>query len=156
MDEKDAKDINERLENIEGLMRVLVRQKVSNKSEKLMEEVKTRGRMNTNHVMEFLNTSRNHALNLMKKVAEFPGFVFRVGDKQRRSTSFLVFDENKVIRDQCVFIQDFLKTSDELPLMALINKFNTDVNDARLMAENFVNSYPEYDFQINKIARRKQ
>lgn len=145
---------SERFDTLEALIRVLVRQKLSNKAEKLMDEVQRRGRLTTSHVISFLNVSRPHAITLMRKVGEFPGFKCRIGDKTKQYQSVVIYDKSTVIQDQINIIKKLFVKNDIVTLSQIMEALGMDLENAKQIATHFVSTITEYELQENKIVKK--
>jgi len=147
----------EELEHIEAMIKILVRQKMSNKAEKLMNEVMIKGRLNTKQVMNYLGISRPHSLTLMEKLGKQIGFKFKNGDPRTRRSSIIVYDESQIIKDQHKRIDKILDIKGIVNFRELMNEFGMGVNDIRLIVGDYVNVHKECEIEDeNKLARKKK
>jgi hypothetical protein len=150
------KDVVENQSVILKLLEVVIRQRVSNKEEKLMAEVKKRGRMVVREVVSYLGISRQHSLTLMKNVSEHPGFSFRIGNSERKVSSILTFDNSKMIQDEMNIITGFIEKKGEMRLADMMNTFNVDIENAKNLAQNFLAIKKEYEMKETKIVKKNQ
>ena len=151
--DKRLNGIDERLNTLEGLLRVLVKQRQSNKFEKLMDEAKRKGRLTSRQVGDFLGIKRPYALEHMKGLGKELGFVFRVGDATTPST--ITFNESLIVQQQNKEIQKLLSKKNELTLFDIISYFNVELQEAKIISNNFVDySNGKYILAGNKIMRR--
>ncbi len=132
------KDIVERLDSIETIIRTLVRQKMSNKSERLMDEVTKKGRLNVKQVESLFNISRPWAINLMGKLGKEYGFHFTKGDINKRLPSIITFNESLLIKDQHNKIQELLNTKGTVRFYDLMQEFGKDITEIKNIVNEFV------------------
>lgn len=144
-----------RFETMEVLMRHLVRQKLSNKQEKLMDGVIKRGAMSVKQVMDCLNISRTYALTLMERLGKEIGFAFFRGNREMRFPSRIVYDQSKVLKHQYTKIKELFSQKDYVTFHDLINVFATDLNGAKVIAHTFVSMNNGYGIHRNRVVKTK-
>ena len=145
----------EKLFEHDELFHILVRQKLSNKKEKLMNYVKERRKLYTKNVMRYLNISRPHALNLMEWLGKLPGFKFYRGSRQLRTSSIVMFDEKSIIKDQNEKIKNKFLLQGKVTLHDILELFDVSLTEAKIIAETFIKMHKEYKFMENKIVKNK-
>lgn len=133
-------EINQKLDIIIDFMQVLIRQKITDKQFKLQEEIKDKGWMEVKDTMRFLNISRTHALTLMKKVGEIPGFMFRVGDRQMSIASKVIFNQSRIIQDQYQKVHTLLLDKGQVTFHDIMKQLDLDLPAAKSFAYDFQNS----------------
>jgi hypothetical protein len=148
-------DYNERFDTLENMLAVLIRQKLSNKQDRLMVEVQKTGFMKTSAIMKLLNISRPHAITLMRQIGEMPGYRCSIADKSKKSVSVLRFDASLRIKDQCIIIKKMFSENAYVTLHQIMEQFELILDDARELAKLFVDAYPEYLLDENKIVVKK-
>lgn len=136
------------------LLKTLVRQRMSNKLERLHETVKEKTMLDCGQVERMLGCSRPHALTLMRKLAKLPGFRFRVGTQEFHQPSVIVYDVSAAARDQDKQLLALFEKSASVTLMDIMRSFGVTIREARTLACNFVDAHPEYNLDENKIVRR--
>lgn len=113
--------ILEKQQCLESMLKVLMRERISNKQERLMSEIEKVGRMSTHDVMRFLNISRPHAITLMRSVGKQMGYTFRIGDKIKQCPSLVWFDKNELLEFQFKKIDGELVKHKEIRLYDLMS-----------------------------------
>ena len=148
-------DIVERLEALEGMIKILVRQKMSNKQEKLMDEVMKKGRFDVKQTMNFLGISRPHALTLMEKLGKQFGFRFRKGDQNTRMPSIILYDKSLILQDQKQRIEQLLNTKKIVSFFDIMNEFGVEISEVKQIVKIFLDGNDDYEIKEgNKLVRK--
>jgi hypothetical protein len=157
MTSEHSSAVMEKLDVIESLIRVMVRQKMSNKQEKLMDEVTKRGRFSTQQVMDYVGVSRTQALIYMKNIGKNAGYRFSKGDPKTKMSSALLYNESMVLKDQYQQITNLLKETKMVTLADLMRLFQMNLQGAKHLAQEYLELHKECELQDdNKIIFREQ
>lgn len=147
MKEKTNNDIYHKLESINDLIRVLIRQRKSDKLNLLEDRVKEKARMNKKEVVDFLGCADNWALKLMKRLGNQEGFRFILGNKITKRGSVILFEGHKLRRIQLENLKSLFKDRiKELTFSEIMNKINRDLEFVRELAFDLVGE--DKKFQI--------
>jgi len=148
------KDLMDIMQENNVLLRILVRQKQSNKLQKLMDEVQKKGRMCSRQVDVFLGVSRNWAINLMSKLGEEHGFRFSKGNINQKRSSVVIFDKSLIIKDQNKKIEDLLNSKETVTFSDLMSELRMDISELMMVVDDFVNHNKDYQIiDNNKLVR---
>jgi hypothetical protein len=146
-------EIGEIVQHNSDILRALLKSKITNKEEKLMSAVKKEGTITVLKVMSLLNISKTHALNLMKKIGVMDGFQFIVGNKVLKRGSLLIFKASKKIQDQNKKLLNLFEKTKQVKYALIMGLFQIDLNDAKLLAKRFIETYKgfkEFEMGIQK------
>jgi hypothetical protein len=138
--ESFMKEIKEQLENMNGLLKMLIREKMSDKEDKLLREVKKMGRLETKQVMAFLNISRPHAITLMRKVGQKLGFKFVVGDVNQKRPSIIMYSESLILKDQYRKIDELLKAKGSVTFAEIMKELHLDFKQVKQLVPEYVSN----------------
>ena len=140
-------------EDTNSLVRFLLKQKLGNKSEKLIQEVQLMGRLNVKSVENLLGISKTWALKLMQKLGKVDAYRFIEGDVATKSPSYILYDKNKVLEGQMKRISELFQQSDTIPFIKIMQELAIDLEQARALAKQLTLMK---DFKIldnNKLVR---
>ena len=153
-DDYTFKDVMESLESLRGMMGLLLRQRLTDKKERLFDEVTRRGRMTISQVTEHLGISRTHGLTLMKEVGKQIGFRFQKGDQSSRRPSCLIFDRSLIVTDQNNKMLGLFKDRESVSYADLMNLFGIGLPDAKIIAKDFVDGNKGYKIDDPRILKQ--
>lgn len=103
------KILDARTDFLVGTVKVLVRAKLSNKQEKVMEEIKLRGRMTKIDIVRFVNVSEKQALTYMERIGEFPGYSYSRGTSGGRRAGIIIYENSRVLHDQIRMLKELAR-----------------------------------------------
>lgn len=152
---EELSEICTRLEVIEGLLRSLVRQRMSNKEELLHDEVKKRGSLAVTKVMGFLNISRTHALTIMRKVGNNPGFNFRKGGQKSDEPSVIGYSESMIVVGRNKKINQLLDNEKIVPLHVIKTEFGMNLEEAKQTVADYMETNKNCEIVEGNKLRRK-
>jgi hypothetical protein len=152
-----SNNTDEKLDAILELLKFVVKQRISNKKNRLIEEMQNRGRMNTGEVMTFLGVSRTWAIDMMKKVSEHPGFSYIGGNKETQRPTIIIYNESKVINDQMIRIKKSLDKNLILTFNEIMISLDVPINTARIIAEYFISQNKGFViYEENKLVSKER
>ena len=151
----DNEDLMNELQAIKQLLLANVRSKLSNKQQRLYEEVRHRGRMNSVQIKDFLKVSNTYAHTLMKQLNEMPGFSLSKGSREQRRSSVIMYDDAKKIKDENNKLLELFSVKEIITLSEVMAHFGIDLAEAKHIAYQFVEQYQEYKLEENKIIKKQ-
>ncbi|MBI2546460.1 hypothetical protein HYV81_04735 [Candidatus Woesearchaeota archaeon] len=140
-----------RLDAQDAMIGVLIRQKMSNKQEKLADEVSKLGRMYTKQVRNFLGCSRPHALNLMEKLGTQAGFRYVKGDQKTKRAGVIIYSASFAIQDQHTKLKRLLTEKESVTYHDIMAAFDVPIHGAKDIAAIFVESVQGFKIDGNRI-----
>jgi hypothetical protein len=142
MTEPTNKDIMEGIERLEALVKMGLRQRLSDKKEKLAQEIQRRGRMTSGEVEQFFNTSRNWALKMMRDVGKQPGFRIFPGDIAKKIPSTLIYDRALIVQDQNKAIDLLLAERSRISFADVQDELGVDFSRVKQIINEYVTVNP--------------
>jgi len=145
-----------KFELIEGALHTLMRAKLSDKKEKLQDQVMHTGRIDTKTVMRLLTVTRPHALNLMRFVGDLPGYIYRPGDPHRKTSSILIYDKSQVLKQQFQLLSEVGAGKESITYFEIMQSLGVPVDEAQLLAREFCAKHPDWEFREDepRISRK--
>lgn len=155
MDKSFENLIESRLNNIEGMLRILLKQKYSNKCQSIIDEIIRRGRMSSREIVEFLGISKTWALKLMAKIGNNPDFRFVEGDIKRKRNALLIYSKNENRLKNLTLIKNKIEKKKIITFHELMMALKLDINALSELAYDFIAENKEYEiFEENKIRKK--
>lgn len=155
----DEQQIEDKLDKFEKMLmkmdtniQVLVRSKNSNKQDLLKEELNLRGRMDVNEVKRFFKLTRQGSLDVMRKLGTFVGYTFLKGNKNHQP-SIITYTESDVVKFQFKKIKELCSQKLEVTIHDIYTQLSIDVNLAKIIAKEFVETNKEHIFDGIKIKK---
>ncbi|GEM_PF-6778016 len=160
-DQTSINNINDKLDYLtnkidmfEGLFRVLIRSKLSNKLAKVKDEVERRGHMRTTDIMGFVDVARPTALTYMEKLGKELEFTYRKGEPSRKISGVIVYDKSKILQDRLQRLEKLFSTEKTVSFNQIMEEFGMGLPDAKDFAYYICDRTKKYKIKDgNKLER---
>lgn len=159
----DLKEIKKLLYDLNLNMKVLMNYKFTDKMRLLEEKLILVKVLDVNQVMVLLDTSRNHALELMKRLPNRrPLFKFYIGSKELQSPSRIVYIEEEMLKNDFEALWDVIPMNgDTLSVSQIAESLNLNItvylDYLTDLIQKFADKFSDI-FEVideNKIRRKK-
>lgn len=160
----DITEIKRLLIELNENIRVLMNYKFSDKLKLLEEKVITMKKLEVRQVMNLLDISRNHALDLMERLAKRkPFFKFLKGSKELQIGARIIYIEKEVFEKDLENVQILIPNEgDEITVAEIAQISNLNlllyVDYLKSLFQTIVNNFPEQfellsESRIRRVSR---
>lgn len=127
---------------IDPLLRMLIKKQRSNKTEMVRDLAIERTRITTRQIMDTLGLTRAWAIEQMRKLGQEPDFRYIPGEATKNSSSALIYSKAISRERQHNLIFKEIEKNKELSLFKISKLLNVDVDGARIVVSDLVTEYP--------------
>ncbi len=151
------RDLQESMQQVKAMLKILLKERASDKLDLLEEEVRKAGVLITKEVERRLSVSTTWALKMMRRLSTInPNFMFTAADPGRKVPCRIIFTEHGNWTN-LEKIAEMLAQEGELPIGKLMRVFKLAAyKEGILLAQAFIDVHPEAHIDESLIPTDKR